>query len=214
MGIRLMLAEGHVIIRAGLMNFVQGTEIEIVCQAETSEQTVKLVLACQPDVLLLGTQLVGSDGLGALEQIHCEKANVSVLMFSASEDVKEMAHAYKLGAKGFVPKGSSRDDILTCIRRAAKGNSVWTTRQIRQVASRAASAALANKDRNPLSAREIEVLKNITIGLSNEGISEDLRIDVETVRQHVKHILKKLHVADRTQAAVLALRSKLLEKVS
>jgi NarL family two-component system response regulator LiaR len=196
-----------------LIALIQGTEIEVICQAETSEQTVKFANACRPDVLLLDIRLGGSDGLCALEQIHRENAGIAVLIFSSSDEVKEMAHAWKLGAKGFVPKGSTRDDLLQSIRRAAQGKSVWTTRQIRQVVSRAASAALANNDRNPLSAREIDVLGKILDGLSNEGIADDLQINIETVKQHVKHILRKLHVEDRTQAALVELRSKLFERV-
>ena len=214
MNIRLMIAEDHPIIRAGVVNLIRGTEIELICQAETSEETVKFALTCKPDVLLLDLQLVASDGLSALEQIHRENPNIAVLIFSSSEEVKTMAYARELGAKGFVPKGSTRDDFLQAIRRAALGKSVWTTRQIRQVVSRAAATALANKDRNPLSAREAEVLGKIMDGLSNEIISEDLGIDIETVKQHVKHILKKLHVEDRTQAALFALRSNLLNPAS
>ena len=214
MNIRLMIAEDHPIIRAGVVNLVRGTEIEVICQAETSEETVKFALTCRPDVLLLDLQLLGSDGLIALEQIHRENPNIAVLIFSANEEVKTMAFARELGAMGFVPKGSTRDDFLQSIRRAALGKSVWTARQIRQVVSRAAAAALASHDRNPLSARETQVLGKIMDGLSNEIISEDLGIDIETVKQHVKHILKKLYVEDRTQAALLALRSNLLTPAS
>jgi DNA-binding NarL/FixJ family response regulator len=214
MTIRLMIAEDHPIIRAGVMQLMQGTEIELICQAETSEQTVRIAMACQPDVLLLDIQLAGSDGLSALEQIHRENPAIAVLVFSSSEDVKEMALARKLGAKGFVYKGSMRDDLLKSIRRVALGKGAWTPRQIRQVASRAAAEALAKNDRNPLSGREIEVLRKITLGLSNESIAEELEVDIETVKQHVKHILRKLHVEDRTQAAVLALRHKLLNQAS
>ena len=142
MGIRLMIADDHVAIRAGVTSLIQGTEIEIVCQSETSEQTVKYALTCQPDVLLLDLRLEGSDGLTALEQIKCANPKIAVLIFSSTDEVKEMAHARKLGAEGFILKGTSRDDLLRTIRRVAMGKSAWTPRQIRQVVSRAASEAL------------------------------------------------------------------------
>jgi NarL family two-component system response regulator LiaR len=205
----MMIADDHVAIRAGVTSLVQGTEIEIVCQSETSDQTVKYALTCQPDVLLLDLRLAGSDGLSALEQIKRANPKISVLIFSSTDEVKEMAHARKLGAEGFVLKGATRDELLKSIRRVASGKSAWTPRQIRQVVSRAASEALATNDRNPLSAREVEVLGFIMEGFSNEGIAEKMEIDIETVKQHVKHILRKLHVEDRTQAALLALRSNL-----
>ncbi len=212
MGIRLMIADDHVAIRAGIVGLIQGTEIELVCQAETCEQTVKVALSCQPDVLLLDLRLQGSDGLDALEQIKRQNPKIAVLIFSAVEEVKEMAHARKLGAAGFAFKGATREDLLKAIRQVAAGKQAWTPRQIRQVVSRAAAAALANHDRNPLSAREVEVLKGILDGLSNEAISEVMEIDVETVKQHVKHILRKLHVEDRTQAALIALRNNMYDE--
>ena len=207
MAIRLMVADDHAAVRAGVANLIRGTDIEMVCQAETCEQTVKFALACQPDVLLLDVRFADSDGLRSLEEIKHENPNISVLIFSASEEVKDMAFARKLGADGYLPKGASREEFLNSIRRVAMGKTVWTTRQIRQVVSRAAAKALANGDRNPLSAREVQVLEKILGGLSNDAISEELEIDVETVKQHVKHILRKLHVEDRTQAALLLLRS-------
>ena len=196
------------------MSLTQGTEIEVVCQAETFEQTVKFALTCQPDVLLLDLRLGGSDGLRALEQIKRESPKIAVLIFSAVEEVKEMAHARKLGAEGFVTKGVTRDELLKTIRRVATGKSAWTPRQIRQVVSRAISKAISVNDRNPLSGREFEVLRMIMDGLSNEAISERLGIDIETVKQHVKHMLRKLHVEDRTQAALLALRTNLFDETT
>ncbi len=209
MSIRLMIADDHAAVRAGVISIIQGTEIEVICQSETCEQTVKLARTFQPDVLLLDVRLADCDALTALEQIHRENPRIQVLVFSAADDVKSMAHAHNLGAQGYVPKGASREDLLKCIRCVAKGESAWTTRQMRQVVSRAAAESLAKGDRNPLSPREAQVLRKIVMGLSNEGISEALEIDIETVKQHVKHILRKLHVEDRTQAALLLLRSEL-----
>src|SRR5208282_3008902 len=142
MNIRLMIADDHVAIRAGVISLIQGTEIEMICQAETCEDTVKFALTCQPDVLLLDIRLADSDGLIALERIKLENSEIAVIIFSAVEEVKEMARARQLGAEGFLPKGATRDELLNCIRRAASGKSVWTPRQIRQVVSRAAAAAL------------------------------------------------------------------------
>ena len=214
MSVRLMIADDHLAIRAGVISLIQGTEIELVCQAETCDQTVKFALTCKPDVVLLDLRLEGSDGLNALEQIKRENPNIAVLIFSSADEVKEMAHARKFGADGFVPKGATREELLSSIRRVATGKSAWTPRQIRQVVSRAAAEALVAHDRSPLSTREKEVLKEIMNGLSNEAIAERLKINIETVKQHVKHVLKKLHVEDRTQAALIALRGNLFEEVA
>lgn len=121
MSVRLMIADDHLAIRAGVISLIQGTEIELVCQAETCDQTVKFALTCKPDVVLLDLRLEGSDGLNALEQIKRENPNIAVLIFSSADEVKEMAHARKFGADGFVPKGATREELLSSIRRVATG---------------------------------------------------------------------------------------------
>jgi DNA-binding NarL/FixJ family response regulator len=209
-----MIADDHVAVRAGVVRLIQGTEIEMVCQAETCEQTVEFALTCQPDILLLDLRLADSDGLLALEQIKLANPRLPVLIFSASEELKTMALARKMGALGFVVKGATRDELLKSIRRVAAGKSAWTPRQIRKVVCRSAAAALAAHDRNPLSPREMVVLGKVLEGLANEAIAENLQIDIETVKQHVKHILKKLYVEDRTQAALVALRSHLFDEAA
>jgi DNA-binding NarL/FixJ family response regulator len=214
MALRLMVADDHLAIRQGVIGLVQGTEIEVVCQAETSEQTVKCAITCEPDVLLLDMRLPDADGLEVMEALRAKGCHVPVLIFSASEDVKELARARRLGAAGFVAKGASREELLDAIRRVAAEKSAWTTRQIRQAVSRAASDAIAANDRNPLSPREMEVLRLITDGFSNDGIAEELKINIETVKQHVKHILRKLCVEDRTQAALTAIWLKLFENAA
>jgi DNA-binding NarL/FixJ family response regulator len=211
MAIRLMIADDHLAIRRGVIEFIHGTEIEAVCQAETCQETVEYALACKPDVLLLDVRMGHADGLEAMEELRRRECDIPVLIFSASEEVKDMAKARQLGAVGFVTKGVSRDALLEAIRRASTGASAWTTRQIRQVASRAATEALAANDRNPLSPREMTVLKLITEGSPNDRVAEKLQITNETVKQHVKHILRKLAVEDRTQAALTALWLKLFD---
>jgi DNA-binding NarL/FixJ family response regulator len=214
MSLRLMIADDHPALRNGVIEFIQGTEIQAICEAKTCRETVEHALADKPDVLLLDVRLSDGDGLKALETIRRQNSQIAVLIFSASEDVKEMAVARKLGAAGFVSKGASREDLLNCIRRAAAGENAWTPRQIRQVVSRAASEALAANDRSPLSPREMTVLKLITEGCANDVVAEKLEITVETVKQHVKHILRKLAVEDRTQAALTAIWLKLFENTT
>jgi len=208
-GIRLMVVTDQVIVRAGVLGLTQGTEIEVVSQTKSQEQMVKLVLVCQPDVVLLDLRLAGSDGLCALERVHRENPDIAILIFSESEEFKVMARARSLGAMGCIPMGGPREELLKSIRRVAGGKNAWTPQQIRKVVSRSAATAVNMGDKKSLSAREYEVLKKIVDGLSNEMISEELEITIETVKQHVKHVLKKLHVVSRTQAALFALHSNL-----
>ena len=211
MGIRLMIADDHVAIGAGIVGLIQGTEIELVCQAETCEQTVKIALSCQPDVVLLDLRLQDSDGLVALEQIKRTNPKIAVLVFSAVEEVKEMAHA-RAGRRGIRVQGRVAGGAFEGHPPGCDGPERLDAAANSPGRQCAAAAALANHDRNPLSAREVEVLKGILDGLPNDGIAQVMEIDVETVKQHVKHILRKLHVEDRTQAALLALRNNMYDE--
>src|SRR5580704_7911549 len=112
MALRLMIADDHPALRNGVVEFIQGTDIQAVCQAKTCRETVERALADKPDVLLLDVRMSDGDGLKALETIRRQNSQMAVLIFSASEDVKEMAVARKLGAAGFVSKGASREDLL------------------------------------------------------------------------------------------------------
>jgi DNA-binding NarL/FixJ family response regulator len=208
MSIRLMIADDQALVRAGMAALVQGADIEVVCQADSCEQTIRYAMTCKPDVLLLDLRLGDKSGLEALEQIRRVQPSIAVLILSASEDAKAMAISHKLGAVGWIVKGASRDDVIRTLERVAAGRTAWNPRQVRQIACRAASIAIAQGDTSPLSPREKQTLAKILDGLSNEAIAEALEINIETVKQHVKRLLKKLFVEDRTQAALWALRNK------
>jgi NarL family two-component system response regulator LiaR len=114
--------------------------------------------------------------------------------------------AWQRGANGFLPKNTRRAEFLRAIRRAAAGKSVWTRPQMRQVAKLGSMPEQQKTRQMPLSQRELEVLRRVAEGMVNEEIGEELAIDVETVKKHVKHILDKIGMEDRTQAAIWAVR--------
>jgi DNA-binding NarL/FixJ family response regulator len=204
-----MIADDHLAVRSGAAGLVEGTEIEVVCQAESCKQAIEYAIGCEPDVLLLDPGMPDASGLTALQEIKHAKPGIAVLMFTASAELKEMAQSHSFGAAGYLTKDLSRAELLQSIRSAAAGKTAWTPRQLRQITSRAVTSALAVADLDLLSVREREVLAKICEGLTNEAIAEALNIGVETVKQHVKHLLEKLHVEDRTQAALYALRDEM-----
>ena len=209
-----MVADDHPIIRAGVNALLHGTDIEVVCEADSCEQTIRFALTCDPDVVLLDIRLADGDGLAALQEIKRERPSTVVLVFTASDDLKDMAQARRLGADGYMLKGLPRDQMLQTIRRASAGRKAWSIPQIRRVTSPAAAKAADECDRFPLSQRETQVLLKIIDGASNETIAEDLGIDIVTVKQHVKRLLKKIRVQDRTQAALWGLRNGINDRAS
>ena len=115
-----------------------------------------------------------------------------------------------LGAAGYVLKGSPRDALLETIRTAAAGENAWTREELRRVTGALATPRLAADVEVPLTQRESEVLRQLSLGLTNKEIAQALDISYETVKEHVQHILRKIGVSDRTQAAVWAVRKELV----
>ena len=120
------------------------------------------------------------------------------------------ARAVALGAAGYVLKDSHRDKLLDSIRGAATGETVWTREELRRVTGALATPRLSAEVEVPLTQRESEVLKQLALGLTNKEIAQALHISYETVKEHVQHILRKIGVTDRTQAAVWAVRKQLV----
>lgn len=210
MSIRLMIADDHELARAGLATMVAGTEVEIACQAVDSKQAADMARKCHPDVIILDVRMPEGDGFQALETIKAECPNTPVLMISASDSLAEIAQARTMGAKGYISKAASRDELLTAIRKAAQGRDAWTRQQIRRVSNTACEYNPVMTDTAALTPREQEVLKKLAEGHINEEIAQELKINVETVKHHVTHILSKLGVEHRTQAAVWAVRNGML----
>jgi DNA-binding NarL/FixJ family response regulator len=207
MSIGLMVCDDQRAIQLGVESLVGGSEIEVAWCAASGEEAVHLVSSFSPDAILLDIRLGQEDGLEVLQEIKRAKPSIPVIIFSVDDELNDLARAHRLGADGYCLKTVSRDDLLQIIRRAVAGKRVWTTAQIRRIKSRGGAKAGDERKRNPLSDREQQVLAKIIEGAqSNEMIAEDLEIDVETVKQYVRSILKKIHVEDRTQAALWGLR--------
>jgi len=210
MTIRLLIADDHEVVRYGLKRLVEGTDIEIVGEAETGEQVVQLAAELSPDVILLDIRMPQSDGLTALGRIKLEKPDTAVLILSTYDNPTYVARAVALGACGYLLKEADRDRLLGAIRSAAAGEAAWTREELRRVTGALATPRLAADVEVPLTQRESEVLRQLALGLTNKEIAQALSISYETVKEHVQHILRKIGVSDRTQAAVWAVRKGLV----
>lgn len=208
--IRLLIADDHEVVRSGLKTIFAGTEIEIVAEVGTGEEAVKFAMEGDPDVVLLDIRMPKGDGLTALGRIKLEKPDMPVLMLSTFDNPTYIARSVALGASGYLLKGCTRDELLSAIRTAAAGESAWTRDELRRVTGALATPRLAADIEVPLTQRESEVLRQLAYGLTNKEIAQALHISYETVKEHVQHILRKIGVSDRTQAAVWAVRKQLV----
>ena len=208
--IRILIADDHEVARTGLKTLLAETEIKVVGEANTGQAAVKFAATHEVDVVLLDVRMPEGDGLTALGRIKLDKPNLPILMFSAFDDPTYEARAVALGASGYLLKGCSRDALIAAIQTAATGEHLWTRDGLRRVSGALRTPRLAADVEAPLTQRESEVLRQMANGQTNKQIALTLKISYETVKEHVQHILGKIGVSDRTQAAVWAVRNNLV----
>ena len=206
MSIRILVADDHDVVRTGLKSLLHGTDIRIVGEAGTGEAALRLTKKHKPDLVLLDIQMPDKDGLWALGRLKADYPELPVLIFSAFDNAAFVARAVALGANGYVLKSTTKEKLVDAIRSAAAGQTTWTREELRRVTGALASPRLTADVEAPLTQRESEVLKQLAVGATNREIAVALQISYETVNVHVQHILRKIGVTDRTQAAVWAVR--------
>jgi DNA-binding NarL/FixJ family response regulator len=210
MSVRLLIADDHEVIRTGLVTLLQGSGIEVVGQAANGRDAVRLAEQIKPDVVLLDIRMPDGDGLAALEKMRAKAPTCKVVMLSTYDNPTYVARAVALGASDFLLKGAPRDTIVETIVAAAAGESPSRGGELRRVAGAMKVRQVVDDDEVPLTQRETQVLRHVALGLSNKEIGRSLEISVETVKEHVQNILRKIAVSDRTQAAVWAVRKGLV----
>ena len=205
--VRVVVADDHEVVRCGLVNLLDGTDVEIVAEASSGEAAVSLAMKHKPDVILLDIRMSpGNDGLKALEKIRNDAPSVRCIMLTTFDNPTYIARAVASGAHDYILKGCSREELLESIAGAASGQLPLRAGELRRVATTMANRVVTPDPDVPLTQREMQVLRHVALGLSNKEIAQSLTISVETVKEHVQNILRKLAVGDRTQAAVWAVR--------
>jgi DNA-binding NarL/FixJ family response regulator len=210
MTIKILIADDHEVVRAGLKAMFEKSEIRVIAEAADGTDAFKLAKKHKPDLVLLDVRMPGGDGLTCLGRLRLDLPEIPVLMFSGFDNPTYIARALALGAAGYLLKGTSRDKIINAVRAAASGDSIWSKDDLRRVTGALAAPSIVSDNDVQLTKRESEVLKQLALGLTNKEIAQSLGISYETVKEHVQHILQKLSVTDRTQAAVWAVRRNLL----
>jgi DNA-binding NarL/FixJ family response regulator len=208
--IRVVIADDHEVVRTGIKSLLHGTEIQIVAMAATGAEAIAAVKEQKPDVAIIDVRMTKGDGLQCLGRIKLDYQDTAVLMLSTYDNPTYVARAVALGAAGYVLKGSTGAALVEAIRTTAKGENVWTREELRRVTGALATPRLNADVEVPLTQRESEVLRQLAYGLTNKEIAQALGISYETVKEHVQHILRKIGVTDRTQAAVWAVRNELV----
>lgn len=210
MTISLLVADDHHVVRLGLRNILEGSGIVVSEEATTGEEVLKKVAEKKPDVVLLDVRMPGGDGLHILGRLKLDYPQLPILLFSTYDNPTYVARAVALGAAAYVLKSDTKERLITAVQMAHRGEAAWTREELRRVTGALATPRIVSDVEVPLTQRESEVLHQLANGLTNKEIALALGISYETVKEHVQHILRKIGVSDRTQAAVWAVRKGLV----
>lgn len=207
---KLLVVDDHEIVRLGLRLMLEGTDFVVADEAASASEAFAAIAREVPDVVLMDVRMDGGDGLNSLGRLKLDYPDLPIVLFSAYDNPTYVARAVALGAAGYVLKSAPRSRLLEALQMAVSGGSAWTRDELRRVTGALATPRLSTDVEVPLTQRESEVLRQMALGLTNKEIAKMLGISYETVKEHVQHILRKIGVSDRTQAAVWAVRKNLL----
>ncbi len=215
MGIKVLLVDDHLMVLKGLRFFL-GTQpdIEMVGEAANGQEAIELVEQLKPDVILMDLTMPVMDGIEATKRIKNEHADVKIIVLTSFSDQDHVVPALQAGADGYQLKDIEPDDLVKSIKAVYSGEThlhPTATSQLLNHVNTGTKTNEAEKSFNQLTAREKDVLREITLGRNNKEISSELFITEKTVKTHVSNILSKLGLHDRTQAAILAMKNKWFE---
>jgi DNA-binding NarL/FixJ family response regulator len=218
--IKVLIVDDHAVVVRGLSFYLRTLErFEVVGEAYSGREAIDKAERLQPDIILMDLVMPEMNGIEATKAIKEKCPHIKVLVLTSMDDQEYILPAMRAGATGYLLKDTQPEQLAEAIRAAHSGHIQLHPKISEQLMNSYGSvqplekkATVAPKEFGELTAREIEVLMLITRGMSNKEIAADLHITEKTVKTHVSHILSKLEVADRTQAAILAMKKGLVQE--
>ena len=215
--IRVMICDDHALFRRGLIMVLESEEgMDVVGEAEDGEEAIKKAEELAPDVVLMDVRMPNVSGIEATRRISEVDPTAKILMLTVSDEEDDLYDAIKAGATGYLLKEISIEEVATAIRAVAQGQSLispsMASKLLNEFATMVKRADEKQQVPTPrLTEREMEVLKLVAKGHNNRDIAKELYISENTVKNHIRNILEKLHLHSRMEAVVYAVREKLLE---
>ncbi|MEI7844506.1 MAG: response regulator transcription factor [Chloroflexota bacterium] len=206
---RVLIADDHKLFRQGLIGLMKTREdlVDVVGEAETGEEAIQLAETLRPDVILMDIYMPNMDGLQAAKEIRHKFPQIAIVMLTSSERDGHLYEAVQLGVSGYLLKSLDADELFNLLEGVSRGETAMTRamagKLLKAVANRMADE---NKGEQSLTERELYVLRLVASGASNQEIALKLSISVNTVKSHIKNILEKLQLENRTQAATYAMK--------
>lgn len=212
--IKVLIADDHQVVRQGLRTFLElQPDIEVVGEAGDGREAVEMVRQLHPDVVLMDLMMPRMDGINATKQVKAEVKGVKVIALTSFTEDDKVFPAIQAGASSYLLKDVSPDDLAEAIRAAQRGEARLHPDIARKLMEQVAQQGDLVRQDLPmdLTGRELEVVQLVAQGLSNSEIAEQLVISEKTVKTHVSNILGKLHLDDRTQLAIYAIKHGLVD---
>ncbi|MFN2590697.1 MAG: response regulator [Actinomycetota bacterium] len=215
--LRVLIVDDHALFRRGLqMVLRQESDIDVVGEAADGHEAVDKAQELMPDVVLMDVRMPGQSGIKATEQIKDSLPHAKILMLTISDEEADLYDAIKAGASGYLLKEISIDEVAEAVRSVWAGQSRISPSMASKLLTEFAAMSKRANERQQLPAprltdREMEVLKLVAQGMNNRDIAKELFISENTVKNHIRNILEKLHLHSRMEAVVYAVREKLLE---
>jgi two-component system, NarL family, response regulator len=195
--IRVLIADDHITVLEGLASIIsRQSDMTVLAQASDGAELVLLWEKHHPDVTLVDLRMPKLDGVGAIEEIRRKDPSARLIVLTTFDTDTDILNAIKAGAKGYLLKDSGRDELLDCIRMVHRGETCLPASLVQKLAT--------SFHREPLTAREVEVLQLLAYGKSNKEISTALSISEATVKSHLGNLFRKLDVLSRTEAIATA----------
>jgi DNA-binding NarL/FixJ family response regulator len=203
---RVILVDDHDLARAGLRGLLTGERgLEVVGEASNGAEALSLSRRLRPNLVLMDVRMPDMDGLTVTRAIKFESPSTSVILFTMYENADYLIEALKAGAAGYLLKGATRNEIVGTVRSVLAGESPLHPEMVLQLLRQLSDATKPASLNQPLTPRERDVLRLVVLGQTNREIADALGLTVSTVKSHVEHLISKLGVSDRTQAAVRAI---------
>ena len=205
--LRILIVDDHAIVREGQRALIETEpDMEVVGEAPDGIQAVEMAHSLQPDVILLDLVMPRKGGLEVIREVKEQDHQARILVLTSFAEDENVYTAIRAGAQGYLMKDASPQDILAAIRKVHRGEPSMDPSIAQKLMRELQRSSDLPPSEEPLTEREVEVLKLLARGLQNKEIAEELVISERTVSTHVSNILSKLHLANRTQAALYALK--------
>lgn len=209
--IRVILADDHLVVRHGIQQILVKAGIEVVAEAENGEQALRIIEAHRPDVAVLDIQMPTFSGIEVARRVRAQGLPIGLLILTAFDDDPFIMAALEAGINGFVLKTADMEEIVEAVRAVHEGKSVMDPEILPKLMQAVVDSHKPQFAYEPLTERELEVLRAAARGLTNKAIGVTLSISDRTVQGHIRRIFEKLGVASRTEAVVKASKLDLLQ---